>query len=645
MIKKLLTFDYLSQSVLLIFCLVSVSGALVYRLYSLNRLGIALSLILALIFFIIIQYFYLISNKNTRRPLSAKTEPYRLGPVNFIFYILYFIFAGFCFYILFIHQTESAIVSPWQAVPLYFLAAYFSASLALIANILINKKFVLPLIALHYFLSFSIALIIYRLGYGYDSFIHQATEELISQAGAVEPKPFYYLGQYSLIIIFHKVFSIPLAALDKILVPLAAALALPVILWRVLKEWFDSRRLILLVILSLLALSFPFFIVTTPQNLAYLFLLLAILLGLTCKNLYDFSLIAALSSAAAVSQPVAGVPALILMAFLAIYHSDGAKIKKYFYPLLFILSASALPALFYFLNRRLPGAAASAEAPDGGLTRFIVPGQENFILNFVYLYGFNLKYIIGALAAAGAIIAYRHRDRCRILIIYALVWLSLILAYALTDKLPFAFLINYEQGDYARRIFLASAFFLLPFIILAVYYLADRAARSNNFVKISLAVFLAALITSSLYISYPRYDNYFNSRGYSVSRADLEAVSLINQNSAGDFIVLANQQTSAAALKRFGFKKYYGGADGRPIFYYPIPTSSPLYQHYLDMVYKKPSRETMSAAMDLAGVKEGYFILNKYWRASKKIIDEAKLSADSWQTAGEGEVYVFKYEK
>ena len=46
--------------------------------------------------------------------------------------------------------------------------------------------------------------------------------------------------------------------------------------------------------------------------------------------------------------------------------------------------------------------------------------------------------------------------------------------------------------------------------------------------------------------------------------------------------------------------------------------------------------------MGLAGVNEAYFVLNKYWWAFAKILDEAKLEADSWQEFN-NEVFVFKY--
>lgn len=70
-----------------------------------------------------------------------------------------------------------------------------------------------------------------------------------------------------------------------------------------------------------------------------------------------------------------------------------------------------------------------------------------------------------------------------------------------------------------------------------------------------------------------------------------------------------------------------------------------MYDYYLSMVYEKPSKQTMIKAMDLAGVNESYFVLNRYWWAFSKILDEAKLEANSWQKLDNGEVIVFKYTK
>lgn len=629
------------NSLLTLICLISLFGGLVYRFYALNNLGVVISLTLAIISFIIIQYFGFQANKKTGHEFKPKNPDLKLRAVNLLLFTAYLLLFCAAFYLLFSRQTTTAIISPWQIVPSYFFIIYSLATLSLIANIVVNGRFALPLIIAHYFLSLSVALIVYRLGYGYDPLIHLATENLIDKIGAVEPKPLYYLGQYALVVILHKITVLPLAWLDRLLLPVVAAVFLPLTLWRVLTAWFNEERLNLTVILSLLALTFPFLIVTTPQNLTYFLLIIIILLGLICQSFYDFFIILLLSLTAALIQPIAGLPALLFCLLLAVYHSDRIKIKKYLYSLLILIAIFILPVTFYFLNQQMSSAAANgAIVTDPSQLMLNIPGQENFILNFAYLYAFNLKFVFALLVLSGSLIALKHREQCRILWLYFTLAAALFMSYLITAKIPFAFLINYERSDYPARILLMACLFLLPFIIIASYALLEKILERNLIIKLSWAALLTILISASLYITYPRYDNYFNSRGYSVSTADLKAVNWINQDAKDDYIVLANQQVSAAALNQFGFKKYYGA---KQLFYYPIPTSSPLYQFYLDMVYKKPSRATMFAAMDLAGVNAGYFVLNKYWWAFKKILDEAKLSADNFEEINNGEVYVFKY--
>ncbi|MFC1613293.1 hypothetical protein ACFL23_03085 [Patescibacteria group bacterium] len=166
--------------------------------------------------------------------------------------------------------------------------------------------------------------------------------------------------------------------------------------------------------------------------------------------------------------------------------------------------------------------------------------------------------------------------------------------------------------------------------------------RYKIYPKIFFLTIFALWITVSLYLTYPRYDNYSTDRGYNISEADFKAVEFIEENSKSDYIVLANQNTSAASLSKYGFKKYFASNEEQ-LFYYPLPTSSPLYSYYLDMVNKKPSRETMVKAMDLAGVKQGYFAVSKYWWQSDQIINRAKLEADEWHKIDDGEIYIFKY--
>jgi hypothetical protein len=636
---------------LVFFCVISLSGAAVYYFYSLNKTGVATSLLLAALLFIFIlkikKKYKEPKIKNSGDKLIAATRFYF---IDIFFIITYLLLNASCFYILLSSQTARALISPWQVIPDYFFLLYGLATFILI--IVLNKKTkaFLPLISIHYFLSFSVALIIYKIGYGFDPFIHRATMELIDKIGSLEPKPLYYLGQYGLIIIVHKITFIPIVWLDKLLVPFLAAAYLPLISFYALNKWLADKKEAILPIILFLALPFSFFIITAPQNFSYLLLILTIIIGLAEANIYNLTIIYLLSATALAVHPLAGIPAFIFSLFLTVFRANCKKWKKIFYPLLFLISTAILPLIFYFFEKNkaqkinlnessfnvfcLIKKGVSALAP-------VVPGNEDIFLNFAYLYFFNLRFIIILLAILGVLLYLKRKNELKIIKVYLTMAASLLISFALIKILPFNFLIDYERSAFSDRIIIMAAFFLWPLFALLFYSAGRKIKLQKINIKISAAVFAAAVITASLYLSYPRLDKYFNSRGYSVSQNDLNAVNWIEKNAEKNYLVLANQQVSAAALSQFGFKKYYHG----DIFFYPVPTGAPLYKYYLDMVYKKPSRKTMLAAMDLAGIDEGYFILNKYWWAFPKVLEEAKIEADSWQSIGNGDIFIFKYKK
>ena len=312
----------------------------------------------------------------------------------------------------------------------------------------------------------------------------------------------------------------------------------------------------------MLILPFSFLIVTTPQNLAYIFLLLTLIYSLNCKDTLDYINIFLLSLSAFFIHPIAGIPALLFACLIIIYNSKPRKIKikKIGYFIIYSCLALALPAAFFFFEKNTQ---KNVETKDFLSLRFLdclnfsIPDKENVVLNTVYFFIFNIKYILIFLAVSGIIIAFNNRKKCRVLSLYLFSSLALFFSYFLSAKLPFAFLINYEQANYSNRILTISCFFLLPFIIIAFYQLMLKILAQNKIIKYSLLCFLCFLISVSIYSSYPRYDHYFNSHGYSVSKSDLNAVKWIENNAPENFIVLANQQTSVASLYSFGFKKYY----------------------------------------------------------------------------------------
>ncbi len=621
--------------ILTIICLLSSIGAIVYFFYALNNFGIFLSLLFSTIIFIIILLLEKKYNKNKYFNNNEKLNSLLLLKS------FYFIIILSCFYTLYNNRISEAIISPWQILPNYFFILYILATFILIIISTKSKKQITWLISIHYFLSFSVAIIIYKLGYGFDPFIHNATMELIDKNGFIEPKPFYYLGQYSFIIILHKISFLPIASINKFLTPVLASIYLPILLQSVLKKYFNNNKNINLTTIALLIIPFGIFISTTPQSLAYLFLILTLLYGLICKSVFDLIIIYLLAFTALFIQPIAGIPAIIFTLFLTIYHSDFKKIKNIFYIIISFFSIISLPLAFWFVEKNNATTNTNLEKIQFFTKNLIpkMPNNENFILNFIYLYAFNLRYIISFIIIIGIIIAIKNKKQCKIFIIYFTSSATLFFAYFLTNHFSFNFLISYERSNYANRILIVVCIFLLPFILIAIYGFFNALSKQNKIIKNIFLIFIVILITTSLYISYPRFDNYHNSHGYSISDSDIKAVHWIENQKNSDYIVLANQQVSATALREFGFKKYYKNN----IFYYPIPTGGKLYKYYLDMVYKKPTKQTMLSAMKLAGVNEGYFILNKYWWAFPKILREAKLEADSWVEIDNGNIFIFYY--
>ena len=644
---------------ILVISLIAFWGGLVYRLYRLNFIGIIISLILVIISIIIIQLLFSKGNqgKSIKKYFNSSAENKishdKSGNFLKIFLpsIYLFLFAS-CFYLLISNSTTKAIISPWQTLPNYFFLFFSLASFILLLIISTSHRLSLIFIIFHYFLAFSVAVFIYKIGYGFDPFIHKATMKLISKTGQVTPKPFYYLGQYSLVVILHKLFFLPIVWIDKLLVPLLASVFLPLSINEVLKKWFKDKIKINLTILFLLILPFTFFILTTPQNLAYLFLLLIIIRGLCCENILNLITIFGLAGATMLIHPLAGIPAIIFALFITLFYSDIKKYKKNFYRILFILATASLPFAFFFLETNIGNSVAPTINSNIGFSvpYFSVPADENFILNFIYLFKYNILLIFGLLVIWGVFIALKHKKECRIFSIYFSMAAAMLFAFFLTKNLGFNFLIDYERGNYTSRILNLTILFLFPFCLVSIYAFINNLLSQNKAIKYSLLGFMVFLISTSLYLSYPRFDNYFNSHGYSVSQSDINAVKWIEDNAENDYIVLANQQVSAASLHEFGFKKYYPDKSKisnlkSQIFYYPIPTGGPLYQYYLKMVYEYPSKETVIGAMNLVDVNEAYFVLNKYWWAFPKLLQEAKIEADEFIEIDNGEIYVFKYNK
>jgi hypothetical protein len=658
--------------ILFLIAAISLLGAIFYYLYKLDTVMVSLEIIIITIAipFIVAKYNERMARPTPFPPPASGREKEAHGETpsplpgltvrtvkcwaELVLIIIYLIITAYTFFILFTHQTTESIRSPWEVLPKEFFIFYFLASFILIGLIIkIKQSWIsIVLISLHTFLSTSIALIVYKIGYGFDPFIHEAAEKIIGQTGVILPKTFYYIGQYSLLTFLSKLLQINAVWLDKIIVPLLFSVYLPFsIFYALTKLGLEKRKTILLGLVSLI-IPFSGFIVTTPQSLANFFVILTILFALAGFNPW---LLILLASTTVLIHPLSGLSIIIFLILrkILLIKKEPQKILKIAIPLMSVIILSfAIPLVFMLLAKISTTASSilNLESPLIPQIQFLnLKTQFNPILDLAYLYGFNwiTFYLIISFIGLAILI---YKKQIKNYLSYLLAFVALLLNYLILKILiSFPFLIKYEQGNYPDRLFEISLYFLLPFFFYTLYYFIVKIEsyfqkEPVKLYKYSILIFFliinASLLTASFHISYPRADLYDPSRGWSTSQTDINAVRCIQNKAANNnYIVLADQSVSAAAIQEFGFKKYYKN----DIFYYPIPTGDPLYQLYLDMVYKKPTKETMLRAMDLAGVNEAYFVLNDYWWQSAKIREEATATAESFEKIDDEKIFVFKY--
>ncbi|MFA4941786.1 MAG: hypothetical protein WC582_04320, partial [Patescibacteria group bacterium] len=166
--KKYLSQNY-SYFAAILFASLSCTSAIVYRLYSLNKNGVILSLIIAGVIFISFIYFLKTNNRQNKEYfLREEKKDHKKQSLLPFLILAYFAFFSASLFIIFSAQTSQAIISPWEVIPSYFFIFYGLTTTILIFTIASQEKswVSLLLISFHYFLSFAVASSVYKIGYG-----------------------------------------------------------------------------------------------------------------------------------------------------------------------------------------------------------------------------------------------------------------------------------------------------------------------------------------------------------------------------------------------------------------------------------------------------------------------------------------------
>ncbi|MBI3627099.1 hypothetical protein HY224_03570, partial [Candidatus Uhrbacteria bacterium] len=479
--------------------------------------------------------------KSSSQVISPPLQKTRLSKTQVVLALPFLLLITKCFQFLWRSASSSSLTSPFQVLNPHFFVYYLLSSILLMLILRRGfSKISQATTTVFYFLSFSMALIIYKVGFGFDPFIHQATEKFITQHGAIDPKPLYYLGQYFLVVFLNKTTFLSIEILDKYLVPVLSAVLIPGLLLHVLNQWEKRLNLRLLTWAPIfLILPFSSFTLTTPQSLANLFLIIVMLTGLDPEANWLALLIPALG--ALFIQPLAGIPALIFVGLMILRQwSNQAQIwHKLIWLLLIFLASISLPLVFLIQSHLSSQTVSQLRTPDHWLSAlaWLLPNFDRYFswhFDIVYFWANNLHLILLLAALLGIGLVIRKNLWPTLNPYFWTFFILLCNYFFLSNLVKFLFLIDYEQNNYPGRLLEIGFYFLIPFILAAWQFIFSRTGQWRQGAGI---LTLALLITNSLYFTYPRANKFEPGHNISTSQTDIETVHSIDQVATGDYVV------------------------------------------------------------------------------------------------------------
>lgn len=535
-------------------------------------------------------------------------------------------------------STDLAIRSPWVMLPFWTIPATSSLIVAsLLAAWKSNSRLVTAaLVSITAFSITAIAPALYELGFGFDGFLHRASEQLILETGTLDPKPPYYIGQYVLTTWFARFASFDISLVDRWLVPVFFAI-IP----------FFIRKKFSIASFLLLAPLAPF-VATTPQSFAYIIGLIGILVSID-NDLHPVAWLPLALWSIAI-HPLAGLPFAAVagaLFFVRTGKTYGYKPVAYAFAAFGVIAAGiSIPAAFFLLG------SVSANAVTWDFSRLadvseilkslsvLVPPQNRVALwaDWSSLVGFLI--LPSSFILSGIAILKEKESRAYWIALFSASVLLIAAGFILKAAGEFPFLIDYERGNYADRLSVMANLIMAIPAAAGLGFLLSRLSRTHIIAVCYVFCAMYAWFGAQTYNALPRHDAAQVSRGWSVGRSDIDAVRWIEQDAGTEpYTVLANQSVSAAAVQEFGFKRYAGD-----IFFYPIPTGGELYQEFLQSVAPDPSFDAIQNAARLGQSKVVYVVLNEYWWDAERVASKLSERADAEREIKNGTVRVYKFE-
>lgn len=633
----------------ILLALIAIGGIFIIGAGSLESISVSFAVII-----MSSAAFWRLRNASVRIP-SITCFPFQSKTI--LLFTVYCILTTAAFFFVWSARTTATSLGPWEELSPAFLVLFFLGATFLFSAVSQFNEWMIRLaLIIHTLMATTLALIIYPLGYGFDPFLHHATQEHIVLTGSINPIPLIYSGHYAVMVFTSKITGFPVAFLDSMLVPLLAGIAVPLACYHALKEFLNgssARRM--RVLLLALAVPYPYIIITTPWSFALVLVALSLCLFLaSCgrssrQHLLDCWIF---SSAAFFVHPLAGIPALFFAASATIFpvmRTWQLQLRVWLTGIWLLLGSVLLAgalAVYAIINNEF--AIFFGLKVVDWIAPILPSSRFNILLDPTYLWSSIVFLSVGVLSIFGAFALYRHGGWRKdvAIVVSAAALATLGNAFIMRNFISFSSLISYERDDYSERLIHLALLFLFPLSAYGISLLVKQWSESAQRPLTSLFFTLLAggIIAAGLYLSYPRNDAFASYHGTTVSASDIEAVRWIHNDSKGkDYAVLANQVSAAAAIREYGFYRYYPTQQGEQ-FYYSIPASSRLHNYFTKMA-SRPEARIIEDVRTVVPVSTVYFILHDYEPRFKIIANLASQFAAREQSFNDSAIRVFVYEK
>lgn len=499
-------------------------------------------------------------------------------------------------------RTSEPISSPWPLVPtgIFALFALATAFLCYGARIL-PSRFFQGLLMLHALAAYGAATIVYRLGFGFDPFIHQAAEQHLVRHGSISLKTPLYVGQYVLVWALEAITGLSVIRIDQWLIPTLSVALIPLL--------FRAHHLLPI---TLLLLPVSFFSFTIPFHLALLFFLYALCITERPSTRATLPLLALCAIASLAAHPLMGIPCAL---FVAGYALQRTQWQRY---------ASLVPAIGIPLG--MLGAMALYATLEGA--RLALPSLQEVQRSLIILFGTSHRFssqepwlsllygFISLWPFVFCVLGIREylreptqARRYRLLTALGILASAILLAACI--RLPD--IIAHEQFEFPLRLLRIVPLLFAPDIAALLKRLLFNNKTHASLVGVGVSLVVGLIAASQWFVSYPQRNSIAPAYAPSVSVHEYETIAWIERvRDAQPFVVLSHQMLAAAALQTHGFEQTITTCHGTHLSY-AIPTGGALYQDVLALTRGRNTKETVERLRECYGNVKLFVVLPKYW--------------------------------